>query len=126
MNDVNSVIVQGRLTRDPELKYTRSGTALCNLSVASNRSYKKNDEWIEETSFFDVVAWSAQAERVNKMAKGDGVVVVGSLRQETWEKDGQRRSKIKIHAEYVKSVEPTKPRAVAPATNDEFEDDIPF
>ena len=102
MGDINSVIIVGRLTRDAELKYTGSGMALCNFSVAVNRRVKKGDQWTDEASFFDLTLFGKTAENLNKhLVKGGQVAVQGSLKQDRWEKDGQRFSKIGIFAENV-------------------------
>jgi len=97
---LNSVNIMGNLTRDPELKYTNSGAALCNLSIANNRVYSsKSGEKVEEVSFFDVEAWGAIAENCAKyLTKGSGIIVEGRLKQDRWEKDGQQRSRVRISA----------------------------
>lgn len=103
MNDLNSVLVEGNLTRDPSLASTPKGTPVCNFSVAANRYYRLNEEWQEEVSFFDVETWSRLAERCgDELHKGRGVRVVGRLKQDRWEdKDGNPRSRTKIVAEHV-------------------------
>jgi single-strand DNA-binding protein len=102
MNDLNQVTIEGRLTRDPELSYTPAGTAVCKLSLAVNRSYKKDDEWKEEVSYVDVTAWAKTAEAVcNRLHKGNGAVVSGYLKQERWEKDGQKHSRMGVVADRV-------------------------
>jgi|SRR6185503_12342923 len=97
---LNSVNIMGNLTRDPELKYTNSGAALCNLSIANNRVYtSKAGEKVEEVSFFDVEVWGAVAENCGKyLTKGSGVIIEGRLKQDRWEKDGQQRSRVRISA----------------------------
>jgi len=95
--DINQVILIGRVTRDAELKYTASGTALCNFSIAVNRRAKKGDQWTDEASFFDLTLWEKQAENLNKyLVKGTQVAVQGELRQDRWEKDGQKFSKVQV------------------------------
>lgn len=103
MNNLNSVLLEGNLTRDPELRYTAKGTAVCRLSIACNRSYKQADQRQEEVSFFDVTTWSRLAEICAEyLVKGRGVRVVGRLKQDRWEDDaGQRRSKVQVVAEHV-------------------------
>lgn len=99
MSDVNTVTVSGRLTRDPELRHTNSGTAVCNIGIASSRSRKQDDgSYAEETSFFDGVVWSGFGELVaRKLQKGDLVTVSGRLQQRSWEgDDGTKRSKVEI------------------------------
>jgi single-strand DNA-binding protein len=103
MNNLNSVLVEGNLTRDPELSYTPGGRAVAKLGVACNRYYKKDDELQEETSFFDVTVWGRQAEVCEQyLSKGRGVRVVGRLKQDRWQDpEGNPRSKVHIVAEHV-------------------------
>lgn len=98
--DINQVILVGRITRDSELKYTASGTAMAQFSIAVNRRVKKGDQWTDEASFFDIVLWDKQAENLNKyLTKGTQVGVSGELRQDRWEKDGQKHSKVQVFVE---------------------------
>ena len=103
MGDMNRVILMGRLTRDPELKHTGSGMAICKLGLAVGRKYKnKDDEWIEETTFVDIDVFGRQAETsAEYLAKGREVLVEGRLRLDTWETDGQKRSKLVVVADRV-------------------------
>ena len=103
MNDLNSVLIEGNLTRDPTLAATPRGTPVCNFSVASNRYYYVDKEKQEEVSFFDVEAWSKLAERCSgELTKGRGVRVVGRLKQDRWQdKEGNPRSRTKVVAEHV-------------------------
>ncbi len=95
----NTVTVIGNLTREPELKYTASGTAVCSFSVAWNR---KDQNQQDVASFFDVTCWREMAEyAAESFSKGQRVIVYGRMEQETWEKDGDKRTKIKIVAEDV-------------------------
>jgi len=95
----NTVTVIGNLTREPELKYTASGTAVCSFSVAWNR---KDQNQEDVASFFDVTCWRELAEHsAESLNKGQRVIVYGRIEQETWEKDGEKRNKIKIVAEDV-------------------------
>jgi single-strand DNA-binding protein len=143
MTDVNVTVIQGRLTRDPELKYTAKGTAVLSFSIASNKSIKKNDQWEDETSFFDIVQFGKVAEYTKqKISRGVGVLVSGELKQERWEKDGQQRSRVTVVAQSVLPVlrEQAAPQAAPQATTqvnfqatpqvakpaDNFDDDIPF
>src|SRR6056297_274089 len=98
-NDINSVVLVGRLTRDAELKYTSNGSAVCKFSLALNRRKKTGDTWGEEANFFDIVLWGRQGEAIHQyLGKGKQVAVQGELRQNRWEQDGQPRSKVEIHA----------------------------
>jgi single-strand DNA-binding protein len=98
-NDINLVTLVGRLTRDSELKYTNSGTAVCKFSLAVNRKKRSGDQWTDEVSYFDVVLWGKQGEALQQyLAKGKQVAVSGELRQNRWEQEGQSRSKVEIIA----------------------------
>jgi single-strand DNA-binding protein len=103
MNNLNSVLIEGNLVRDPDLSYTSKGTAVCKFTVACSRSYKQDDGFQKEVSYFDVSAWMRQAEVCGEyLKKGRGVRVVGRLRQDRWTSpEGQTRSKIEIVAEHV-------------------------
>ena len=96
----------GNLTRDPELRYTGSGTAVCSLGLAVNRTYKtQSGELREDPCFIDVTAWGKQAESCNNyLKKGAPVFVEGTLRFETWSDNasGQKRSKHTISADSVR------------------------
>ncbi len=101
-NDINSVTLVGRLTRDAELKYTGGGTAVCKMSIAVNRSRKSGDQWQEEAHFFDIVVWGRQGEAIHQyLTKGKQIAVQGELRQNRWEQNGQQRSKVEINAQNV-------------------------
>lgn len=95
--DINQVILVGRVTRDAELRYTASGAALCAFAIAVNRRVKKGEQWLDEASFFDLTLWDKQAENLSKyLLKGTQVAVQGELRQDRWEKDGQKMSKVQV------------------------------
>lgn len=104
-NDLNSVNLSGRLTRDPEVSYLQNGTALAKLSLAVNRSWSKDGgDAKQETSFVDVVQWGKGAEATGQyLTKGSGCIIKGRLRQETWDdkQTGQKRSKLSVVAEEV-------------------------
>jgi single-strand DNA-binding protein len=88
----NQIVVAGRLTRDPDLTVTASGTSMCKLGIASGRRFQKDDEWQEETSFFDITLWRDLADNVaESLSKGDAVLVAGRMKQREYEKDGQKR-----------------------------------
>ena len=103
MNNLNSVLIEGNLTKDPELSYTPNEKAVCKLRLATNRYYRQGDELQEEASFFDVTVWGKQAEACSEyLKKGRGIRVVGRLKQERWEaQDGSERSRVAIIAEHV-------------------------
>ncbi len=99
---LNSVNIMGNLTRDPELKYTPSGKAVCSLSIANNRIYTKDGERTSEVSYFDVDVWGTSAENCSKyLSKGSGIIVEGRLKQDRWEKDGKTQSRVRISANAV-------------------------
>ncbi|MDC7246416.1 MAG: single-stranded DNA-binding protein [Sphaerochaetaceae bacterium] len=101
-NDINNVVLVGRLTREIELRYLNSGTAVGRFSLAVNRIKRSGDQREEEVSFFDVVVWGKQAEVLNPyLSKGRQVCVSGELRQNRWEQDGQSRSRIEIVANSI-------------------------
>ncbi len=151
--DINHVVLVGRVTRDAELRYTAAGTALCNFSIAVNRRVKKGDQWLDEASFFDLTLWDKQAENLNKyLVKGTQVAIQGELRQDRWEKDGQKFSRIQVFVENLqllgsargssegrapdqggstpaRPAEPRSPGPQKPADDfdpNAYEDDIPF
>src|SRR5690554_4608705 len=103
MTDVNVVVLVGRLTRNIELKYLTSGTAVGNFSIACSEDVKQGDKWEEKAHFFDCVLWGKRAESLKQyMTKGKQVAVGGRLRQETWQnKEGQNRSKVVVNVEKV-------------------------
>lgn len=103
MASVNKVILIGNLTRDPELRYTPKGSAVCEVGLAVNRKYKlESGESREEVTYLDVTFWGKQGETVSKwMKKGRPLYIEGRLQMDTWEDktSGQKRSKIRIIAE---------------------------
>ena len=101
MASYNRVILVGNLTRDPELRYIPSGTAVTDVGLAVNdRRKNANGEWVEETTFVDVTLWARQAEVASEyLSKGSPVLIEGRLKLDTWEKDGQKRSKLKVVAD---------------------------
>lgn len=104
--DINTIVIVGRLVRDGELKYTASGAALCNFAVATNRRVKKGDQWADEASFIDFTLWGKQAEGLSKhLVKGTQVVIQGHLKQERWtDKDGSNKSKLAVHVDDIQLV----------------------
>lgn len=104
MANLNKVLVIGNLTRDPELRYTPSGTAVVNLRMAVNRRFKnKSGEMKQEACFLTVVAWDKQAEVCNQyLHKGSSLFVEGRLQSRSWDgPDGKKRNVIEIRAERV-------------------------
>jgi single-strand DNA-binding protein len=101
---LNKVMLIGRLTRDPEVRFLPSGVQVTNLTIAVNRRYKdKSGEWREESYFFDIESYGKLAERVgSQLSKGYQILIEGSLRQDRWESSsGEKRSKVKIVADRI-------------------------
>ena len=103
MNNLNSILIEGNLVRDPLFRTTTKGTSLCTFSIASNRFFKQDSGLEREVSFFEVETWAKLAENCYNLGrKGRGVRVVGRLKQERWTgADGKPHSKVAIVAEHV-------------------------
>ena len=95
---MNKVQILGTITRDIDLKYTQSGSAIANFGIAYNDKWKSQDGQIQEKAhFFDVSVFGKQAENVNMyFNKGSRILIDGSLDFQSWEKDGQKHSKVGI------------------------------
>ena len=141
MASFNRVMLMGNLTRNPELKYTPSGSAVADLGLAVNESFKnKAGETIEQTCFVDVVVWGRQAETATEyLQKGSPVFVEGRLQFDQWEsQQGEKRSKLRVRAERVQflsaggggSNAASDPGGVsagpAPIVQPPSDDDVPF
>ncbi len=104
MNQLNSLIIEGNVTREPEFKETANGHKICNIPVAVNRFYKNTDgEGVNEVSFFNIETFGKMAESCQKNCeKGRGIRVVGRLKQSRWtNSEGKTASRISIIAEHV-------------------------
>ena len=104
MRGINTVTILGRLGHDPELRHTPKGHQVLELGVATNRSVKRDDEWMEETDWHRVKLWNKQAEFVATHArKGDVLAVEGALRTESWTDTATqlRRYKTYVYARRV-------------------------
>jgi single-strand DNA-binding protein len=102
MASFNRVILVGNLTRDPELRYIPSGTAVTEIGLAVNDRRKNSaGEWVDETTFVDVTLWARSAEVASEyLSKGSPVLIEGRLKLDTWETgDGQKRSKLRVVGE---------------------------
>ena len=104
--ELNKVFIAGNLTRDPDLRMTPSGTAVCDLGLASNRRWRRQgeDQFQEETCFLDITVWGRQAESCNQyLAKGRAVLVEGRLKYDRWDdkETGKARSKLTVVADRV-------------------------
>lgn len=146
--DTNMVIIIGRLTRDAELKYTNSGAAITNISIANTKTRKDGDQWVEDTNFFEATLFGRQGEALNQyLQKGTQVSLTGELDYQSWEKDGQKRSKVVIKVNNIQLLGGNKQSntnsgsnyqnngvnakssynsAPGGVDNGNFEDDIPF
>lgn len=119
---LNNVQLVGRLTRDPELRFTTSGAPVCRFDLAVNRRYKdKSGEWKDDTSFVPVVVWREAGQRCGeKLKKGSPVYVEGRLKSKNWEtKDGQKRSGHEVEAQRVQFLEKADTGAGSPASDEE-------
>ena len=107
MTDLNHVVLIGRLTQDVgsderSFGYIANGQARANVSIAVNRSKKNGDQWVEEVNFFNVTIWGKTAENLKPyLTKGKQICVEGHLKQDRWEKDGQKQSRVTIVADSV-------------------------
>ena len=96
---LNHVAISGNLTRDPELRYTQGGTPILSFGVAVNdrRKDPRTGEWEDYPNFVDCTMFGARAEAVNRyLSKGSKVAIEGKLRYSSWDRDGQRRSKLEV------------------------------
>lgn len=113
---LNKVFLMGNLTRDPELRYVPSGTAVATFDIAVNRVYKaQSGEKKEETSFFKIVVWARRAEVCAEyLKKGSPVFVEGRLRSRSWDtQDGHKRSTIEVVAQSVQFLRSAQRQAQA-------------
>lgn len=104
MTDINHVILIGNLTRDVGDGYSvlSNGQAKASISIAVNRSKKSGDQWVDETSYFDITVRGKTAENLRPyFVKGQKIAVEGYLKQDRWEKDGQKFSKVSVVANSV-------------------------
>lgn len=138
---LNHIVLQGRLTRDPELRHTQSGIAVASFTLAVDRDFASRDGGERQTDFIDIVAWRNTAEFVSKyFAKGRMAVVSGRLQMQDWtDRDGGKRRSAEVVADNVyfgdskreesDSREPENPPPVTPADFTEMDDDdgeLPF
>ena len=138
MTDLNKVILIGRVTHDVNDKsfgYIGNGNAKLSISIAVNKSIKKDETWEDVVSFFEVVVWGKLAESLKtRIIKGKRIAVSGELKQERWEKDGQKYSRVVVNADSVQLLDSAKSdkegfaakeeKAPTPSLDDT--NDIPF
>lgn len=136
MSNINTVALSGNLTRDPELRHTPSGTSVCSMRIAVNRRRKQGEEYVDETSYFDITAWQGLGELcAKKLEKGSAITVQGRLEWREWDaQDGTKRQAVQIVANEIDGKDFYKPASEnrstdAPAPGDSqgtADDDIPF
>ncbi len=145
MGSFNRVILMGNLTRDVELRYIPSGTAVTDIGLAVNDRIKRNDEWVDEVTFVDITMWGRTAEiAAEYLSKGAPVLIEGRLKLDQWEAEGgEKRQKLKVVADRMQMVggkgqgqgggggDTAKPKATKDSqgpqnTQDNPDDDIPF
>jgi single-strand DNA-binding protein len=98
----NTVTLIGNLTREPELRFTAGGKGVANFGIAVNRRYQQNNEWVEQTSFFNCVAWDTLGENLAASAtKGMRVIVTGRLEQRSYEVEGEKRNVVEVICDEV-------------------------
>jgi len=117
MQGINKVILMGRLGKDPELRQTAQGRALCRFSIATGRNRRDGDQWVEETDWHDIVMWEEQAERAGRvLGRGDLCVVEGRLGPRSWEDaQGQKRRTVEVVAQRFQLVSSNRHRREASA-----------
>lgn len=126
--DLNSFIGIGRLTRDPELRYTPGGKGVCKFGIAINRTYRNQDgNNIEEVLFINVTTWGKQAENVSQfLKKGRRVAISGELRSNNWQdKEGNKRTSFEINARTVQFLDLVKGAGAVEEGPAEREENIP-
>lgn len=133
MASLNKVLLIGNLTRDPEVRYTPKGAAVANVDMAVNSSFTNAaGERKEETCFVRVEAWGKQAEVIGRcLRKGSPIFVEGRLRLDTWEKNNEKRTTMRVVCERFQFVGPKaeQQQDAAPARGESPQpenDDIPF
>lgn len=100
MASFNRVILVGNLTRDVDVKYLQSGMAVTELGLAVNDRVKRNNEWVDETTFVDITLWGRTAEIAGEyLTKGSSVLIEGRLKLDSWEKDGKKNYKLRVVGE---------------------------
>ena len=128
MSDLNRVFIIGRLTRDPEMRHTQTGTACANFSVANNKTWTQNGEKKEQVSFFNCIAWGKLGELICQyQKKGSQVAVEGRLQQRSWDdQNGNKRSSVEIVAENVQFLGGKEETQTNDSVNPFSDDDLPF
>lgn len=100
--DINRVTLMGNVVRDPDLRYTPNGAAVLSFSIATNRRYKKGEEWTDEVSYHNIVVWNNAESLSQRIKKGTRVYVEGRIQTRSWDdKDGKKNYKTEINSERV-------------------------
>lgn len=100
--DINRVTLMGNVVRDPDLRFTPNGAAVLSFSIATNRRYKKGEEWAEEVSYHNVVVWNNAESLSQRIKKGTRVYVEGRVQTRSWDdKDGKKNYKTEVNSERV-------------------------
>lgn len=95
--DVNKVQLMGNLVKDPELRFTPSGAAVLNFSIATNRNYKVGEEWKEEVTFHNIVSWRSAENLAKRLKKGSRVYIDGRIQTRSWDgDDGKKQYKTEV------------------------------
>ena len=121
MASYNRVVLLGNLTRDVELKYLPSGTAVADIGLAVNdRRKNQAGEWVDDPTFVDITLWGRTAEVASEyLGKGASVLIEGRLKLDTWETEGQKRSKLKVIGERMQMLGSRASREQRSAAHDE-------
>ena len=133
LGSLNYVVLLGRVTMDPDLRYVPSGAAVLGFRIAVNRRYKdKSGEWKDDTSYFTVNIWGQAAERLSEqMKRGSAVLVEGQLRSRDWEtKSGEKRTSVEIWSSRTQVLDKLGPgdagsRPAQPDAKTDEEPDVP-
>lgn len=126
---INRVTISGNLTRDPELRSTPSGTAVLSLGVAVNerRKNRQTDEWEDYPNFVDCTMFGTRAEKLAQyLAKGAKVAIDGRLRYESWESNGQKRSKLSVVVDEIELMQRRGGQAGPDPEPSLYDENIPF
>jgi len=122
---INEVMISGRLTRDPILKYIQDGTAVANIDIAFDNGYMKQGEWVQKTCYIQSTVWKEQAEKAAEdLQKGSAVIIKGTLDMDSWEKDGKKHNRIKIVCRKLMALE--KAHSVEEPKSNVTDESVPF
>lgn len=134
---MNKVTIVGTLGRDPEVKFSQEGKAICTLSVATNESVKNGDKWEKKTDWHSITLFGKRAETAGQyLSKGSKVAIEGKLQTRSWEKDGKKQYKTEVFVSEIEFLSSPKQQDTAQSDFQEYSqpqqsappdiDDIPF